>query len=107
MSSSREARVLTRSSAKSKGKSIESLVAESSSEEIHMTESEAEILREVEINTPPVIVKKRRRLVLPTSSSSSSHHSTRVPGNLQKRKKNTSLSITLELLTHTPKTSCA
>ena len=49
------------SSAKNKGKSIESPVAEakSSSEEIHVTESEAEILREPEINTPTVIVKKR------------------------------------------------
>ena len=81
MSSSREARVLTRSSAKNKGESIEPPTTEtqSSSEDIHVTESEAEILREVEINTPTVIVKKRRRLVLPASSSSSSHHSTPVP----------------------------
>ena len=81
MSSSREAKVLTRSSAKNKGKSIEPLVAETqtSSEEIHVTESKAEILREVEINTPIVIVKKRWRLVLSDSSSSSSHHSIPAP----------------------------
>lgn len=81
MSSSREARVLTRSSTKNKGKSTEPTVAEaqSSSKDIHVTESEAKILREAEINTPTMIVKKRRRLVLPASSSSSSHHSTPIP----------------------------
>ena len=81
MSSSREARVLARSSAKNKGKSVEPPIAEAqaSSEEIHVTESEVEILREAEINTPTVIVKKRRRLVLSSSSSSSSHHSIPAP----------------------------
>ena len=81
MSSSREAKVLTRSLAKNKGKLVEPLIAEvqSLSEEIHVTELEAEILREAEINTPTVIVKKRRRLVLSDSSSSSSHHSILVP----------------------------
>ena len=79
--SSREARVLTRSSAKNKGKSIEPPIveAQSSSEEIHVTESEEEILREVEINTPTVIVKKRKILVLSASFSSCSHHSTPIP----------------------------
>jgi hypothetical protein len=79
--SSREARVLTRSLAKNKGISIEppTTEAQSSSEEIHVTESEPKILREAEINTPTVIVKKKRRLLLPASSSSSSHHSTPVP----------------------------
>ena len=81
MSSSREARVLTKSSAKNKGKSIEPPISEaqSSSEEIHVTESEAEILREVEISPPTMIVKKKRGLVLSDSSSSSSHHSILAP----------------------------
>jgi len=52
---------------------------QSSSDEIHVTELEAEILREAEITTPSIIVKKRRRLVLSDSSSSSSGHSTPTP----------------------------
>jgi hypothetical protein len=81
VSSSREATVLTRSSARNKGKSIEppTTEAQSPSEEIHVTECEEEILRELEISTPAIIVKKKRRLVLPDSSSSSSHHSTPIP----------------------------
>ena len=81
MSSNREARVLAWSSAKNKSKPVEPPVAEAqtSSKEIHVTESKAEILREDEINTPTIIVKKRRRLVLSDSSSSSSHHSTPAP----------------------------
>lgn len=81
MSSSIESRVLTRSSAKNKGKSIDppEVETQSSSEEIHVTESEVKFLREVEINTPTMLIKKKRRLVLSTSSSSSSHHSTPVP----------------------------
>ena len=81
VSSIREARFLTRSSAKNKGKLVEPLIAEvqSLSEEIHVTESEAEILREARINTLTVIVKKRRSLVLSDSSSSSSHHSIPAP----------------------------
>ena len=81
VSSRREARVLTRSSAKNKGKSIESPIAEaqSSLEEIHVTGSEAEILRKAKINTSTMIVKKRRRLVPSDSSSSSSHHSIPAP----------------------------
>jgi hypothetical protein len=69
------------SSAKNKSKPVEPPIAEaqSSSEEIHVTESEVEILREAKINTPNVIVKKRRRLVLSDSFSSSSHHSTPAP----------------------------
>ena len=72
MSSNREAKVLTRFLAKNKGKSVELLVAEvqTLSEEIHVTESKAKILREAEINTPTVIVNKRIRLVLSDSSSS-------------------------------------
>ena len=73
--------VLTKSSAKNKSKPIESLVveAQTSSKEIHVIESEAEILREDEINNPTIIVKKRRRLVLSGYSSSSSHHFTPAP----------------------------
>ena len=52
---------------------------QSSSDEIHVIESEAEILREVDIITPSIIFKKRRRLVLFDSSSSSSGHSTPTP----------------------------
>lgn len=81
MSSSREARVLTRSLARNKGKSIEPPTAEAQtpSEEIHVTKFEAKILREARISTPAIIVKKKRRLVLLASSSSTSHHSTLVP----------------------------
>ena len=79
MSSSREARVLTRSSSKGKGKLIEPPTVElmSPSTEIHVTESEEEVLKEAEVSTPAVVVKKKRKLVLLASSSSSSHHSTR------------------------------
>ena len=73
MSISREAKVLTRSLAREKEKIVE---LRSPSPEIHVTESEAEVLREAEISTPIVVVKKKRKLVLPTSSSSSSHRST-------------------------------
>ena len=54
VSSSRETRVLTRSSTKNKGKSIEPSIAKSQSpsEEIHVTEFEAKILREAKISTP-------------------------------------------------------
>ena len=76
MSTSREARVLNRSLAKGKGKLVEPPTVEvrSPSAGIHVTESEAEVLKEVEISTHVVVVKKKRKLVLPTSSSSSSHH---------------------------------
>ena len=40
-----------------------------------MTESEAEVLKEVEVSTHVLVVRKKRKLVLPASSSSSSHHS--------------------------------
>lgn len=78
---SRETRVLTRFASKNRSKLVKSPKAEaqSSSDEIHVTESEAEILREAEITTPNIIVKKRRRLVLSDSSSSSSDHSTPTP----------------------------
>ena len=77
MSVSREARVLTRSLAKEKEKLVESPTVESKSPspKIHVTESEAKVLKEVEISIPIVIVKKKRKLVLPASSSSSSHRS--------------------------------
>lgn len=80
VSSSREARVLTRSSTKDKGKLIEHPTVEnqSPSKEIHVTEFEVEVLKEVEVSTPTVVVKKKRKLVLPASSSSSSHHSASV-----------------------------
>lgn len=76
-SSAREARVLTRSLAKEKEKLIEPPIAElrSPSQEIHVTESEVELLKEVEIDMPVIVVKKERKLVLPASSSSSFHHS--------------------------------
>ena len=74
---SKEARVLTKSSAMNKGKSIEPPTAEvqSPSEEIHVTEFEVEVLKEEKVSTLVVVVKKKRKLVLPASSSSSSHHS--------------------------------
>ena len=77
MAISRQARVLTRSLAKEKEKLVKSSIVEprSPSPEIHVTESEAEILKEVEISIHIVIVKKKRKLVLPSSSSSPSHHS--------------------------------
>ena len=77
MSINREARVLTRSLAKEKEKLVEPPIVELKppSPEIHVTESEAEILKEAEISIPAVVVKKKRKLVLPPSSSSSSHHS--------------------------------
>ena len=77
MSSSREARVLTRSSAKDKGKLIENPTGElmSPSTEIHLAESEVEVLKEKEVSTPTMVIKKKIKLVLPASSSSSSHHS--------------------------------
>lgn len=57
-SSPREARVLTRSLAKEKEKLIESPIAELRlpSPEIHVTESEAELLKEVEIDIPVTVV---------------------------------------------------
>ena len=77
MSTNKEARVLTRSLAKEKGKLVEPPTVEvrSPSAKIHVTKSEAEVLKEVEVSTPAVVVKKKRKLVLPASSSSSSHHS--------------------------------
>ena len=77
MSTSREARVLTRSLAKGKGKLVEPPIVEvrSPSTEIHVTESEVEVLKEAGISTRDVVVKKKRKLMLPASSSSSSHHS--------------------------------
>ena len=42
---------------------------------MHVIESEATLLKEVEINIPPKVVKKNMKLVLPTSSSSSLHRS--------------------------------
>lgn len=77
MSASREARVLTRSLAKEKGKLVEPPTVElrSPSPKIHVTESEVEVLKEAEVSTPAIVVKKKRKLVLPSSSSSSSHHS--------------------------------
>jgi hypothetical protein len=77
MSTSREARVLTRSLTKGKGKLVEPPTIElrSPSAEIHVTESEAKVLKEAKVSTPIVVVKKKRKLVLPASSSSSSHHS--------------------------------
>ena len=74
---SRDIGVLTRFSTRNKSRPVESPEVEnqSSSEEIHVIESEAEILREAEIITHNVVVKKRRRLFLSYSSSSSSDHS--------------------------------
>ena len=73
--------VLTRFSAKNKSRPVKPLETEvqSLSEEIHVTESKVDILREAKIITPNVIVKKRRRFVLSYSSSSSSDHSTPTP----------------------------
>ena len=41
--------------------------------EIHVTESEAELLKEIELDVPVTVIWKNRKLILPTSSSSSSH----------------------------------
>lgn len=73
----REARVLTRSLAKEKEKPVDPPTAELKppSPEIHVIESEAEVLKEAETSIRIVIVKKKRKLVLPASSSSSSHRS--------------------------------
>lgn len=62
MSISREVRVLTRSLAKEKKKLVEPPIVElrSPSPEIHVTESEEEVLKEAEINIPIVVVKKRK-----------------------------------------------
>ena len=68
----REARVLTRSLSREKGKLVE---LRPPSPKIHVTESKEEVLKEVEISIPVVVVKKKRNLVLLASSSSSSHHS--------------------------------
>ena len=78
---SRETGVLTRFAAKNKSELVKPLEVEvqSSSDEIHVTESKANILREDGIIIPSVIVKKRRRLVFCDSSSSSSGHSTPTP----------------------------
>ena len=77
MSTSREARVLTRSLAKGKGKLGEPPTIElrSPSVEIHETESKVEVLKEAEVSTLALVIRKRRKLVHSTSSSSSSHHS--------------------------------
>ena len=115
MSTSREARVLTRSLAKGKGKLIEPPTVEvkSPSEEIHVTESEAEVLKEAEVNTHVVVVRKKRKLLLPASSSFSSHHSTpvlqeevTVPGSLQRERRKTSMFIMLEHHTLVPRKRC-
>jgi len=68
-------RVLTRSLAKDKKKLIESPAAKPKlpSLEIHVTEYEAELLKEVELDVSVTVVQKKRKLILPTSSSSSSH----------------------------------
>ena len=114
MSTSRESRVLTRSSTKGKGKLIEPPIVElrSPSAKIHVTELEVEALKEVEVNTLVVVVRKKRKLVLPASSSSSSHHSTKffrkrlpVPGSLQRERRKTSLFIMLEHHILIPRTS--
>ena len=78
---SRETRVLTRFAATNKSKLVRPPEddVQSSSDEIHVIESKAEILREAEIITPSVIVKNTRRLVLSDSSSSSSDDSTPTP----------------------------
>ena len=75
-SSAMEARVLTRSLAKEKEKLIESPTVEPRppSPEIHVTEFEVELLKEVEIDVPITVVQKKGKLILPASSSSSSHH---------------------------------
>ena len=46
------------------------------SQEIHVTESEVELLKEIDLDVPVTIIQKKRKLILPTSSSSSSHFST-------------------------------
>ena len=43
------------------------------SQEIHVTESEAELLKEMDLDVPVTIIHKKRKLILPTSASSSSH----------------------------------
>ena len=71
----KEVRVLTRSLAKDKEKLIESPTTKPRlpSPEIHVTESEVELLKEVELDVPVTVVQKKRKLIFPTSSSSSSH----------------------------------
>ena len=61
VSSSREARVLTRSLAKDKGKLIEPPTVELKSpfEEIHVTKFEAEVLKEVEVSTLMWLSRKK------------------------------------------------
>ena len=43
------------------------------SQEIHVIESKAELLKEIDLDVPVTIIHKKRKLILPTSSSSSSH----------------------------------
>ena len=77
-SSTREARVLTKSQAKDKEKLIKSPIVEPRlpSQEIHVTESDAELLKEIELDVPITFIQKKRKLILPTSSCSSFHCST-------------------------------
>lgn len=74
-SSNREPRVLTRSQAKGKDKLINSPTIEPRvpPQEIHATESEVELLKEIELDVLVTVIQKKRKLILPTSSSSSSH----------------------------------
>ena len=77
----RETRVLTRFAARNRSKLVKlpEIEVQSLSDEIHVTESEAEILREVEIIAPRVNAKRRRKLVLSGSSSLCSGHCTPTP----------------------------
>ena len=78
---SRESGVLTRFTTRNRSKLVKppKVEVQSSLDEIHVTESEAEILREAEIIAPRLNPKRRRRLVLFDSSSSTSGHSTPTP----------------------------
>lgn len=74
-SSNKEPRVLTRSQVKGKEKLIASPTVEMRvpSQEIHVTKSKVELLKEIDLDVPVTIIQKKRKLILPTSSSSSSH----------------------------------
>jgi hypothetical protein len=43
------------------------------SQEIHVTEFEVELLKEIELDVPITVIQKKRKLILRTSSSSSSY----------------------------------
>ena len=77
----KETRVLSRFAARNRSKLVElpKIEVQSSFDEIQVTKSEVEILREAEIISPRVNAKRRRKLVLSDSSSSSSDHSTPAP----------------------------